>query len=155
MASYRYLILALPLMLGACDSMRDTLGLTRNGPDEFAVATTPPLVMPPDFTLRPPAPGSEGAQGVAASEQARAALLGTDARTPTSPTVGGGEAALLQQAGTAAPKPATTGDDKAVAMSPQAKTLETVLFDTPSAPAGGAAPTITMSHDDDGWFSWL
>ena len=155
MASYRYLFLALPLLLGACDNVRDTLGLTRNGPDEFAVATTPPLVMPPDFTLRPPAPGSEGAQGVAASEQARAALLGNDAKATTATTTSGGEAALLQQAGTTTPKLATTGGDKTAAMSPQAKTLDTVLFGTPSAPAGSSAPTITMSHDDGGWFDWL
>lgn len=151
------LLLGLPLLLGACSDVRDTLGLTRNGPDEFGVATAPPLVMPPDFTLRPPAPGTAGAvQTVSASDQARATLLGTDAATTNTPAASGAEAALLQQAGT---KTASTTSTIAAAAptsaaAKQTATLETVLFGKPAATAG-TPPAITMKRDSDGWFSWL
>ena len=37
-------------------------GLTKKSPDEFAVTTKAPLVIPPDFNLRPPMPGARAAQ---------------------------------------------------------------------------------------------
>jgi len=47
------------LMLLACSGQdaRETLGLTREAPDEFVVVSRPPLTVPPDFELRPPTPG--------------------------------------------------------------------------------------------------
>ena len=44
--------------LAACDTIRDEAGLTKQSPDEFAVTTKAPLVIPPDFNLRPPTPGA-------------------------------------------------------------------------------------------------
>lgn len=44
--------------LGACDTLRDEAGLTKQSPDEFAVTTKAPLIIPPDFNLRPPSPGA-------------------------------------------------------------------------------------------------
>jgi hypothetical protein len=49
--------------------------LGRDRPDEFAVARTAPLVVPPDFTLTPPRPG-EPASGSDARTQALQALFG-------------------------------------------------------------------------------
>jgi len=49
------------LLLAGCGSNGGLLG--RDRPDEFAVARTAPLVIPPDFSLAPPRPG-EPAQGV-------------------------------------------------------------------------------------------
>ncbi|HUN51459.1 MAG TPA: DUF3035 domain-containing protein, partial [Candidatus Sulfotelmatobacter sp.] len=48
------------LLAGAagCDSIKATLGLEKSGPDEFAVVTKAPLTLPPDYALRPPAPGA-------------------------------------------------------------------------------------------------
>ncbi|MFZ4540677.1 MAG: DUF3035 domain-containing protein [Rickettsiales bacterium] len=70
-------LLALPLLLTACESgtMRDTLGLTRDAPDEFTVVSRPPLSLPPEFSLRPPRPG-EAPRGTSANEQARSLLTG-------------------------------------------------------------------------------
>ena len=47
------------LLLLACSGQdaRETLGLTREAPDEFVVVSRPPLTVPPDFELRPPTPG--------------------------------------------------------------------------------------------------
>lgn len=70
-------LLFLPLLLAACDNggMRETLGLTRNAPDEFSVVSRPPLSVPPDFTLRPPRPG-EAPRGIPTDERARSILTG-------------------------------------------------------------------------------
>ena len=46
------------LALSACDSIREAAGLTKVPPDEFAVSTKAPLVVPPDYNLRPPQPGA-------------------------------------------------------------------------------------------------
>ncbi len=46
------------MALTGCESMRDAAGLQKKSPDEFAVTTKAPLVIPPDFNLRPPTPGA-------------------------------------------------------------------------------------------------
>ena len=48
----------------------------RERPDEFAVQRQAPLVVPPDFTLTPPAPGAPRPAEGTASEQALDALFG-------------------------------------------------------------------------------
>ena len=69
------LLTAVLLALSGCQNVRNAVGLERNLPDEFAVAAPVPLVIPPDFNLRPPAPGSERTQ-VTSEERARTALVG-------------------------------------------------------------------------------
>jgi hypothetical protein len=44
--------------ISACSTLRDEAGLTKQSPDEFAVTTKAPLIIPPDFNLRPPSPGA-------------------------------------------------------------------------------------------------
>lgn len=66
--------------------MKETLGLTRKAPDEFRVVSRPPLSVPPDFNLRPPAPGEEGAAAAAPTrDQAAGLVLGDGAATATTP----------------------------------------------------------------------
>ena len=55
------LLICLPMAAG-CGDLREAAGLTKKSPDEFAVTTKAPLVIPPDFNLRPPAPGAPPAQ---------------------------------------------------------------------------------------------
>ena len=43
--------------LSGCDSIRQATGAAKVPPDEFTVLTKSPLVIPPDFNLRPPQPG--------------------------------------------------------------------------------------------------
>ncbi|MDP7548449.1 MAG: DUF3035 domain-containing protein [Alphaproteobacteria bacterium] len=78
-AKQRHLGLAvaavLALGLSACDTLREQAGLTKKAPDEFTVITKAPLVMPPDFSLRPPRPGARPRQEVTPRARARAALL--------------------------------------------------------------------------------
>ena len=62
--------------LAGCVSTRNALGLTKVTPDEFRVVTKAPLVVPPDFALRPPAPGMPRPQELQPESAARTALLG-------------------------------------------------------------------------------
>lgn len=71
----RKLILAAALLstLSACGSS----GLfNRDRPDEFAVSRQAPLVIPPDFALVPPAPGTPSATAVDSSRAAMEAMFG-------------------------------------------------------------------------------
>ena len=69
----------------------------RERPDEFAVQRQAPLVVPPDFTLTPPAPGAPRPAEGTASEQALDALFGGPA--PRSKV----ETSVLDRAGRADP----------------------------------------------------
>jgi hypothetical protein len=82
-------------MLAACGG--GTGIFNRDRPDEFAVQRQAPLVVPPDFTLTPPAPGAPRPSEGSASEQALDALFGGPA--PRSRI----EASVLDRAGSAAP----------------------------------------------------
>ena len=62
--------------LAGCTSTRQALGMTKVTPDEFRVVTKAPLVVPPDYALRPPAPGEPRPQELQPESAARAALLG-------------------------------------------------------------------------------
>ena len=83
------------LSLAGCGSTRAALGMTKVTPDEFRVVTKAPLVVPPDYSLRPPAPGEPRPQVLQPESAARAALLGQrDAQTRSE-----GEKLLVAKAG--------------------------------------------------------
>ena len=42
-----------------CQSTKQALGMSKVVPDEFRVVTMAPLVVPPEYSLRPPAPGED------------------------------------------------------------------------------------------------
>jgi Protein of unknown function (DUF3035) len=81
------------LALAGCSTLRGD----KKAPDEFAVAREAPLVVPPDFALRPPRPGAPRPQEVDAQSQAMQALFGPAAVPARSPA----EEALLSKAGAA------------------------------------------------------
>ena len=68
-------ILALGLSLIGCESLRLATGAAKLPPDEFTVLTKSPLIIPPDYNLRPPQPGVASRNEVDADDQARAALF--------------------------------------------------------------------------------
>jgi hypothetical protein len=78
------------LALAGCTSL---FGSRANKLDEFAVARNAPLVIPPDYTLTPPAPGTATLSASDAQQQAIQALFGGPA--PRS----AGEMSLLEKAG--------------------------------------------------------
>jgi hypothetical protein len=65
----------------------------RSAPDEFAVARSAPLIVPPDFSLAPPVAGTAGLSPSEAQQQAIDALFGGPA--PRS----AGETSMLDVAG--------------------------------------------------------
>ena len=89
-------------MLAACGGS----GIfNRDRPDEFAVQRQAPLVVPPDFTLTPPAPGAPRPAEGTASEQALEALFGGPAARSEI------ETSALDRAGSAAPSIRSTIGD--------------------------------------------
>jgi len=102
----RIAILTLALIgLSACGDLKTTLGINRKGPDEFTVVAKAPLILPPDFSLRPPEPGALRPQETNPSALAASALTGRQALTLSeqrqTQTAGAsrGEIAMLRQAG--------------------------------------------------------
>lgn len=96
---------ALLLLLAGCEGVKKQLGMTKQPPDEFRVQSRAPLSLPPEFTLRPPAPGAARPQEGSVQDQARQAVFRQD---PQGQAVNGaqpgdhrtaGERALLAAAG--------------------------------------------------------
>ena len=92
------------LVSGCADSqLSRTFGLVRDTPDEFTVVTRAPLSMPPDFALRPPQPGMPRPQEQSARAGAEAALVPDSALGLSRAGMTPGQAALVRDAGGAAP----------------------------------------------------
>jgi hypothetical protein len=83
------------LSLGGCTSMRQALGSEKTSPDEFRVVSKAPLVVPPEFNLRPPRPGEARPMELRADLQARSAVFGVQTGTNASE----GERLFVEKAG--------------------------------------------------------
>ena len=81
--------------LSGCQGMNKALGLNKVTPDEFRIVTKAPLVVPPDYSLRPPAPGEPRPQELQPESAARTAVLGERASQQRSE----GEKLLASKAG--------------------------------------------------------
>lgn len=88
-------VLVTGLGLAGCGGARQALGMTKVTPDEFRVVTKAPLVVPPDYSLRPPSPGEPRPQELQPESAARTALLGQRAAEQRSD----GEKLLVAKAG--------------------------------------------------------
>jgi hypothetical protein len=62
--------------LSGCDSASKAFGMAKVTPDEFRVVTKAPLTLPPDYSLRPPAPGEPRPSELQPESAARQALVG-------------------------------------------------------------------------------
>jgi hypothetical protein len=73
-----YISLSLMMLLTACSggTVQDALGINAKAPDEFVVVKRAPLSVPPEFDLKPPAPGSSEYGRISTREQARSSVLG-------------------------------------------------------------------------------
>jgi len=74
-------VLTASLLIGAaglagCHSASKALGMTKVSPDEFRIVTKAPLTLPPDYALRPPAPGQPRPQELQPESAARVAIEG-------------------------------------------------------------------------------
>ncbi len=95
--------------LVGCQSFREATGAAKVQPDEFAVMTKAPLIIPPDFNLRPPMPGAPDRNQGAPADLARAALFPSDtaaAAAALGANFSDGEKTLLAKSGGATADPA-------------------------------------------------
>ncbi|MCF6221712.1 MAG: DUF3035 domain-containing protein [Robiginitomaculum sp.] len=83
------------LLSTGCASAGKALGMTKTTPNEFNILTKPPLVVPPEYNLRPPREGELNVEEKYATVAARKALLGEI--DPAKPSAG--EAVLIAKAG--------------------------------------------------------
>lgn len=91
------------LALAGCGGVRESMGAAKSGPDETAIATRAPLVVPATFDLKPPQPGAPRPQDADTAAAAQRVLGGGTARTAPASD---GEKALLSASGAANANPA-------------------------------------------------
>lgn len=63
------------LGLSGCGGVKDALGANKYPPDEFTVVAKTPLIIPPDFNLRPPGASNPSPHEVESSQLALQALF--------------------------------------------------------------------------------
>ena len=95
---------------GCGEEMRQSIGLDDTPPDEFAIVTRAPLALPPDYALRPPAPGTKRPQEAEIRDQVRETLIRSASTSePPSGKASPAEAALLLRVGAVGADPAIRG----------------------------------------------
>ena len=81
--------------LSACGTVSKRLGLTKEAPNEFNILTKAPLIVPPEYNLRPPRIGESSEENNYSQQAAREALMGDiDSTDPSQ-----GELVLMSKAG--------------------------------------------------------
>lgn len=128
----------------ACGHTREALGMTKVTPDEFRVVSKAPLVLPPDYDLRPPAPGEPRPQELQPDSAARSALLAESAGANRSQ----GEKLLVSKTGAAKADPLAryvVDDDQGVTYKDKSF-AQTVMFWKKGQPVA-AAPTGPQAGD--------
>jgi len=72
------LCVGLMVVLSACSNVKKSMGITKRAPDEFAVVRKAPLIMPPNYNIRPPRPGAPRPTELTPTNEARAVVFGKD-----------------------------------------------------------------------------
>jgi hypothetical protein len=100
-------VAGLGVSLSGCQSIDEATGTAKIVPDEFAVVTKAPLIVPPDFNLRPPRPGSPEANAQSPEDEARQTLYQSPAQAADAlgPSYSDGEKILLAKSGGAVVDP--------------------------------------------------
>jgi hypothetical protein len=123
-------------VLGGCAHTKATGFGNRNAPNEFAVTRSPPLVIPPDFALRPPRPGAPRPQEATAATQALSAMFGGQAQTSA------GQQGLVEGAGgPAEPGIRSAAGDPTTDVVDKGSTTKDIL----AAPAGNTGTTTATT----------
>jgi len=142
------------LPIGGCaqGSVQEVLGMSKRSPDEFAVVKRAPLIVPPDFELRPPEPGAPRPNIGRTSDQARVALTGNQAEPSAAaqllargtPPATGQTGAPGSTAGTPGSVPASAiADDLLAAGTNMPANSQTAVATPPAASAiDGARPAV-------------
>src|SRR5271170_396028 len=152
-------VLRLALLGGAAvaligfQDIREAAGVVKTPPDEFAVVTKAPLVIPPDYNLRPPKPGAPPTNQSSPTDTAQAALIGDDPATVAAAlpkTYSSGEKMLLANTGAATAdhgvRSQIAADTKAMSTASDSFT-DTLLFRSPPDPNAGHPVNADAEHD--------
>lgn len=136
-----------------CESIRQAAGVEKTPPDEFAVVTKAPLVIPPNFNLRPPKPGAPPTNQSSPTDSAEAALSGTDPATVAAGlpnTYSPAEKNLLANTGGAMAdkniRAQIAADDRSMVTASDSFTDE-LLFRSPPDPDAGHPVNADAEHD--------
>jgi hypothetical protein len=173
------------IALSGCEQLRTASGQEKESPDEFAVVTKAPLVVPPDFNLKPPAPGEAPTNQIEPTQAAQNALVDADVATVASTlpaTMSPGERYFLAAAGVQNADPAIrqqlASDIKGMRATDDSFANSVLFWNGPSTPPGSvpvdadaearridaaragngtpsAAPAPTDSGDSSDNGSWL
>jgi hypothetical protein len=164
--------LCLPSLAACQGSVQDALGMGKRSPDEFAVVSRAPLIVPPDFELRPPGRGEAPRPSGTTADRARATLTGDapdvpsgvqpasePALTSAEPAMpvqeSAGEAALLRQTGAAGSDPHIR--ERLAEEGGAPGEVEPAMFERlmrrpsggPNGGADGASPTIVQREQTE------
>jgi len=157
---FRFAVLGLSLVaLSACDTIRDEAGLAKAPPDEFAVTTKAPLIVPPNFNLRPPSPGAAPLNQTDPTSSAEVAMFNsTDPQTAAAQMQGNyspGEKMLLANAGVQTADPTIRAqlqsDEKNMQGADSSFTDRILGSPAKAAPASKGA----NGKSGGGWFDWF
>ncbi|MBL8659042.1 MAG: DUF3035 domain-containing protein [Rhodospirillales bacterium] len=91
--------MAVALVVGGCQSVRDLAGQGKRPPDEFTVYSRTPLSVPPDFNLLPPVAGAVPEATTARADARQALLQSAGIASPIDP---GADAAAYRAGASAA-----------------------------------------------------
>lgn len=140
------------LALIGCQDIREAAGVVKTPPDEFAVVTKAPLVIPPDYNLRPPKPGAPPTNQSSPTDSAEAALTGDDPATVAASlpsTYSPGEKMLLANTGGATADHSVrrqiAADTKAMSTASDSFT-DALLFRSPPDPNAGHPLDADAEH---------
>ncbi len=159
-AVLRFAILATALAaVSACSTLRDEAGLTKQSPDEFAVTTKAPLIIPPDFNLRPPSPGAAPLNQTDPNSSAEIALFNNSDPATVAAQMRGNYSAsekmLLANAGVQNANPTIRAELQSDAGNMQGadRSFTDRILGSPAKAAPSAKGTTDKSSG--GWFDWF
>jgi Protein of unknown function (DUF3035) len=152
--------------LAGCDTLRRDAGLTKQSPDEFAVVTKAPLIIPPNFNLQPPAPGAPPLNQQGPTDTAQAALFETNDTQLAAQSFKGsyspGERMLLAGAGAQNSDPSIRAeldaDDRTAAAAADQSFTDKVLNGSvePAAKPSNKKPVVAPKKEESGGlFDWF
>lgn len=142
------LVVASLLQLGGCSrgTVQDALGMSKRAPDEFAVVRRAPLIMPPDYDLRPPDPGAPRPNIGRTADQARVALTGSQAEpSPAAQALAGATPPTTGQAAAGSATGAASGGVPASAIADDLLSAGTNIPNNASTTPPAATPPATAS----------
>ena len=147
------------ISLGGCESLRTAAGITKDPPDEFAVVTKAPLIIPPDFNLHPPSPGAAPLNQQDPTGAAEASLFNNNDPATVAASMQGnysmGERMLLANARAQSADPAIRAElqsDQKNMQGADPAFTDKVLGGATTTPQALAVPKKKKSS---GWFDWF